>query len=365
MADKKIETRFLETDTKKTMLFSGDAETLTHSLFNNLETNTKKQSEADSSLQLSMIDLSGIIQPEINNGTQGEGNNNKAIWSSSEIAKRGRGILNDYKGEDASEEEKELVKKMQNNLNLVAQGSALLLSGKCQVGWFAKTDKNKNLIAPDYRKDSSGKLLDETLGFDPRKHIKGVFGAENYPFECHYVAGRWSKKADTLIAYTLTQIKNAYDAYFGGKGMETQDVGGEKLNSKWKVAKKGANVKTSKTMTTEDVNAQIKLLETWFDANVINTQAFVGEGASAVLKTSYEGEKPTLDTVFGTEGYKLDQNAKGKAIPKPIKSDIAIELEAFSNRLMEKIKLLEAQLPLEQKRLEEALDNSMKKQKTA
>ena len=71
MADKKTETRYLETDVNKTILFSGDAETLTHELFKNLEKKEKKQSEADSSLQHSMIDLSGIIQPEINNGEQG------------------------------------------------------------------------------------------------------------------------------------------------------------------------------------------------------------------------------------------------------------------------------------------------------
>ena len=360
MADKKTETRYLETDVNKTILFSGDAETLTHELFKNLEKKEKKQSEADSSLQHSMIDLSGIIQPEINKGEQGEGNNNKAVWSSTQIAKRGREILNSYKGEDASEEEKELVKKMQNNLNLVAQGSALLLSGKCVVGWYAKGDKQKNLISPDYRKDEKGKLLDATLGFDTSKHIKAIFGAENYPFQCHYVAGRWSKKADTLIAYTLTQIKNSYDAYFGGKAMELQKIGEEQLTSKWKVTKKGGNVGTSKTMTTDNVHATIKTLEGWFDEHVLDTTAFVGEGASAVLKTSHNGSTPTLETVLGAKGFKLDENPNGKAIPKPIKSDVAIALEAFANRMLKKCQMLEAQLELQRINLEEKLDNSLK-----
>ena len=41
------------------------------------------------------------------------------------------------------------------------------------------------------------------------------------------------------------------------------------------------------------------------------------------------------------------------------------EDNVFTKDELKKIKLLEAQLPLEQKRLEEALDDSMKKQKTA
>ena len=360
MADKKTQERYLETDVKKTILFSGDAETLTHSLFKNLETNTKKQSEADSSLQLSMINLSGIVQPEINNGQSGEGNNNKAIWSSTEIAKRGREVLNSYKGEDASEEDKELVKKMTNNLNLVAQGSALLLSGKCIVGWYANNDKQKNLIEPDYSKDENGKLLDENLGFKSNAHKKAIFGAENYPFQCHYVGGRWSKKSDTLIAYTLTQIKNSYDAYFSGKPTVTEKVGQEELTSKWKVTKKGGNVGTSKTMTTDNVHATIKPLEGWFDEHVLDTTAFVGEGATAVLKTSHNGSTPTLETVLGTNGFKLDQGENGKAIPKPIKSDVAIALEAFANRMLKKCQMLEAQLELQRINLEEKLDNSLK-----
>ena len=89
-----------------------------------------------------------------------------------------------------------------------------------------------------------------------------------------------------------------------------------------------------------------------------DTQIVLGENFKGFdPKNATYGDLKTDEQPFGVEGYILDET-DNKNVQRPIMSQIAIELETFSNDLQKRVVKLKELLEVERANLEDEFDNS-------
>jgi len=329
MAQENIK-HYITTDESKLKGITADSTTASTEMLDNLTLNVKASGVAENKLFLASINLAQIMQPRIN----AQGNNDRSIPVSKDIAKIGRELLKETIGDMEISENKLKYERLTNNINLQARATALLLAGRVWVGHYVKTDKAQR------------PCMDE---FEPSKHMKTIFGCNTYPFNAMSLNGVDQPKYKMDVVLKTKNINDCYDAYFTGKQLDTftlTDPEGNKIScaKTWKSNSRDTLSETKKA------RALIADLTKFWDTKVV-----LGENFKKFdPKNATYGDLKTDEQPFGTEGYILDDSDNNN-VQRPIMSQIAIELETFSNDLAKRVVKLKELLELERANLEDDL----------
>lgn len=327
MAQENIK-HYITTDEIKLKGITADAETANNEMLENLTLNVKASGVAENKLFLASINLAQIMQPRIN----AQGNNDRSIPVSKDIAKIGRELLKESIGDMEISENKLKYERLTNNINLQARATALLLAGRVWVGHYLKTDKAQRPVSDDY---------------NAAKHQKTIFGSNTYPFNAMSINGVDQPKIEMDIALRTKDINDCYEAYFTGKELATFTLNLSEGN-KIKVAKGWKTFSRNTQSETGKARIMIADLKKFWDTQIVLGENFKGFDP----KSATYGDLKTDEQPFGVEGYILDESSN-KNVQRPIMTDIAIELETFSNDLAKRVAKLKELLELERANLED------------
>jgi len=335
MAQENIK-HYITTDEIKLKSITADAETAHTEMLENLTQNVKAEGVAENKLFLASINLAQIMQPRIN----AQGNNDRSIPSSKEIAKTGREILKESCGDMEISENKLKYERLTNNINLQARATALLLAGRVWVGHYLKTDKAQRPVSDE---------------FNASKHLRTIFGSNTYPFNAMSLNGVDQPKFEMDVVLKTKDINNCYDAYFGGKPLDYFQITDAQGNSREfaKAWKKNPRETQNETMKVRTMISDIKKF--W------DTQILLGDSFKKFdPKNVTYGDLKADEQPFGPEGYILDESTN-KAVQRPIMTDIAIELETFSKDLAKRVEKLKHHLEIERAMLENSKEGKLDK----
>jgi hypothetical protein len=335
MAQENIK-HYITTDVTKLKGITADAETANTEMLENLTLNVKASGVAENKLFLASINLAQIMQPRIN----AQGNNDRSIPVSKDIAKIARELLKESIGDMEIPDNKLKYERLTNNINLQARATALLLAGRVWVGHYVKTDKAQRPVSDDY---------------NAAKHQKTIFGSNTYPFNAMSINGVDQPKIEMDIALRTKDINDCYEAYFTGKELATFTLNLSKGN-KIKVAKGWKTFSRNTQSETGKARTMIADLKKFWDTQIVLGENFKGFDP----KNATYGDLKTDEQPFGVEGYILDESSN-KNVQRPIMTDIAIELETFSNDLQKRVAKLKELLELERANLEDTKKVELKK----